>query len=62
MPSPINLRHATTALLAIALLAGCAGREPDSSAPEKQPQVEQPVTQTEQDQLRHKAHRGDLAS
>ena len=62
MPSPINLRHATTALLVIALLAGCAGREPDSSAPEKQPQVEQPITQTEQDQLRQQAQRGDLES
>ncbi|MDZ4193888.1 MAG: sel1 repeat family protein, partial [Pseudomonas sp.] len=62
MPSPINLRHATTALLALALLAGCAGREPDSSAPEKQPQVEQPITQTEQDQLRQQAQRGDLES
>ncbi|MDH1622725.1 sel1 repeat family protein [Pseudomonas chengduensis] len=62
MPSPINLRHATTALLALALLVGCAGREPDSSAPEKQPQVEQPITQTEQDQLRQQAQRGDLES
>lgn len=62
MPSPISPLHAITALLAIALLAGCAGREADSSAPEKQPQVEQPVTQTEQDQLRQQAQRGDLES
>ena len=62
MPSPISPLHAITALLALALLAGCAGREADSSAPEKQPQVEQPVTQTEQDQLRQQAQRGDLES
>ena len=62
MPSPFNLRHATTALLALALLAGCAGREPDAAAPTEQPQVEQPVTQSEQDKLRQQAQRGDLDS
>ena len=62
MPSPLNLRHVTTALLALALLAGCAGREPDAAAPTEQPQVEQPVTLSEQDQLRQQAQRGDLDS
>lgn len=62
MPSSLSLLHATTALLAFALLAGCAGREPDSSKPAKQPQIEQPVTLDEQDQLRQQAQRGDLES
>lgn len=62
MPSSFSLLHATTALLAFALLAGCAGREPDSSTPAKQPQIEQPVTLDEQDQLRQQAQRGDLES
>lgn len=42
MPSPIDLRHATTVLLALALLAGCAGREPDSDERGTQP-IEQPA-------------------
>jgi len=62
MPSSFSLLQATTALLAFALLAGCAGREPDSSTPAKQPQIEQPVTLDEQDQLRQQAQRGDLES
>ncbi|WP_313117055.1 tetratricopeptide repeat protein [Ectopseudomonas guguanensis] len=62
MPSPAKPFHAAAALFALALLAGCAGREPDSAAPAPQPQVEQPVTRTEQDQLRQQAQRGDLDS
>jgi len=61
MPSPIDLRHATTVLLALALLAGCAGREPDSDERGTQP-IEQPAPLDEQAQLRQQAQRGDLES
>ena len=62
MPSPFNRFHTITALLAFVLLAGCAGREPDATKPDEQPQAEQSITQTEQDQLRQQAQRGDLDS
>lgn len=55
MPRPLPL----IALLAAALLAGCAGKGGNDSAP---PQVEQPIAEQPQDELRQQAQRGDLES
>uniref|UniRef100_A4XRY6 Sel1 domain protein repeat-containing protein n=1 Tax=Ectopseudomonas mendocina (strain ymp) TaxID=399739 RepID=A4XRY6_ECTM1 len=65
MPSPTAPLHTTLALLALALLAGCAGREPTTATPSQTPtpqQSEQPAIQDAQSQLRLQAQRGDLDS
>ncbi|MFY1017754.1 tetratricopeptide repeat protein [Ectopseudomonas khazarica] len=62
MPILPPFRRAAVALLALALLAGCAGRSPDSGTAPKDSQIGQPAAQTQQDQLRQQAERGDLDS
>lgn len=62
MRCTLNSSHSLVLLLTLLLLAGCAGRDPASSAPAPQTPGEQPSAQEQQDQLHQQAQRGDLES
>lgn len=64
MSSLIALRRCSLVLFALALLAGCVGRDPGDGDEGGQTQTpaEQPEPQDGQEQLRQQAQRGDLES
>ncbi|MGG2397574.1 tetratricopeptide repeat protein [Pseudomonas sp. SH1-B] len=62
MSISLTLRYATGVTLALALLAGCAGRSPEPDTRPQDAQSEQPAGQDQQEQLHQKAQGGDLES
>lgn len=62
MPNPATLLPASAALLALAMVAGCAARAPTTPQPPAQTPITQPAPQDPQARLRQQAQRGDLES